>query len=141
MTSVLTVLGVVGCGGDDDAASKEEFVSSANAICARGDKRIDSIGKADDIDAALRKLENVSAIGAQSVSELKQLDPPRAQERDFEAYLRGVDRALGNLRATKKLFEARDLRGAEREYRNFNRIFAAATAAGRRAGLGRKCIT
>ena len=52
---VLAVIGVgaalvaAGCGGDDDetttaALSKQDFVSQADAICAKGDKKLDQAG-------------------------------------------------------------------------------------------------
>jgi hypothetical protein len=52
---VLAVIGVggalvaAGCGGDDDetttaALSKQDFISQADAICAKGDKKLDQVG-------------------------------------------------------------------------------------------------
>jgi len=95
-------LGVAGCGGDDEALTKAEFVKQGNAICAKGnaeiEKKVEELiagGKEPDMDAQIAFFEDDVLPNLQGqIDDLGELTPPEADEGEVEAIIASAQEAI-----------------------------------------------
>jgi hypothetical protein len=107
------VLGALaGCGGgSDDRLTKDEFLKQGNAICAKGDKQIETAaGKAFATPDNPTKAEVVTFAKTvvlptvqDEVDELRALSPPKEDEARIDEILDKAQAALDKLRANPAL--------------------------------------
>jgi hypothetical protein len=123
---VLAVIGVggalvaAGCGGDDDddtttaALSKQDFISHADAICAKGDKQLDQAGaQAFGKDRPSKQEIEQFASGTVvpniqgQVDEVRALPPPQGDEEQVSAFLDSAQQALDKVEQDPSLISQR----------------------------------
>jgi hypothetical protein len=105
----LVVAVAAGCGSsDDEGTSKADFVKQADAICAKGDKEIDSAGqkefggaKQEPSKAAITKFMKETAVPSvrRQVDAIKKLDPPKGDESEVKAITDAADAATAKIEA------------------------------------------
>lgn len=106
-----------GCGGDDDKAlSKAEFLKQGNAICDKGNKKLsaaaeEAFGKKSqptkqDI-AKFAEEEAIPAVESQ-LSDLRALEPPKADKAEVDKILATADAALKKAKADPAVFAGSD---------------------------------
>lgn len=106
--AVLGLMGLAGCGSDDERLTQEEFVSQGNAICQASNDRLDPLfeeafGDATDEnppteeeivtffeDTFLPELDK-------QLDELSELNPPEDVEADFDAAVAEARRVQGEV--------------------------------------------
>lgn len=122
---VLAVIGVggalvaAGCGGDDDetttaALSKQDFISQADAICAKGDKKLDqagaqAFGKGQPSKQEIEQFASdmlVPNIQGQ-IDDVRALTPPQADEEQVSAFLDSAQQALDKVEQDPSLIAQR----------------------------------
>jgi hypothetical protein len=92
-TVCLAALALGACGGGGyQGLSKADFVTQANAICATGQKTLDSIGASVGSSPTLATLQRVYsgqfvAAVREEVSQLRALKPPKADRATISAML------------------------------------------------------
>ena len=102
---------VIGCGGGDDELTKSEFLKQGNAICAKGNKEIDAAvnklfpGKQQPTKAEITKFAEDTLIPSVEgqVSDLRDLNPPSADEDQVNAILDEADSAVEKTKADPSL--------------------------------------
>jgi hypothetical protein len=89
---VATALGATACGSasGEGQLSKREWTTQANAICARGDRRIHALGSAMTLEEVSRVVGRTSEIFAEQLRALRRLRPPASEQRTVEAFLERV---------------------------------------------------
>ncbi len=83
------VVGASGCGGGSAAKerprlSNDEFVEEGNGVCIRSDRRVFRIG---GLGPAPGPWERTARAAATSIREMRELRPPAAKQRQFDALL------------------------------------------------------
>ncbi len=96
------------CGGSDDssdAPTKAEFITQADAICARGDDRITAKLKQQFGEKSPNKKETITFISdevvpniEQQATELRKLTPPEGDEEEFNALLDSLEGGVAKLK-------------------------------------------
>ena len=100
-------LGVAGCGGDDEALTKAEFVKQGNAICAKGNAELKTKveeliagGKEPDMEAQIAFVEEEFLPNVQGqIDDLGELTPPEADEGEVEAIIASAQEAIDKAEA------------------------------------------
>ncbi|MEJ7892716.1 MAG: hypothetical protein WKF94_08745 [Solirubrobacteraceae bacterium] len=95
-------LGVAGCGGDDEALTKAEFVKQGNAICAKGNAELETKveellagGKEPDMEAQIAFFEDeVLPIVQGQVDDLGGLTPPEADQGEVDELIASAQEAI-----------------------------------------------
>ena len=99
---------IAGCGGggDDKALTKEEFLKQGNAICTKGNDKINAAGKAQfgnqppskaDIEKFAK--ETVVPTVEDELKQLHALKPPKADEATVNDILDAADKGLEKAKA------------------------------------------
>lgn len=101
-----------GCGSsDDEGLSKAEFVKQADAICAKGDKRIEAVaektfagGKQPD-KAEITKFISDTALPEtrKQIEGIEDLDPPKDDEDEVNAITDAANEAIEKIEANPEL--------------------------------------
>lgn len=101
----LVAAGLGGCGGGTERLTATELAAQGNALCAKSDKLLKKVfaeelggaGKptAKQMQAVLKK---VVPITEETVSGLRELEPPEKLEAKFEGALEEADEAISSLR-------------------------------------------
>ena len=102
VAAVMAGLGVAGCGGDDEALTKAEFVKQGNAICAKGNAELKTKveeliagGKEPDMEAQIAFVEEEFLPNVQGqIDDLGELTPPEADEGEVEAIIASAQEAI-----------------------------------------------
>ena len=125
---------LAGCaGGGDERLSREEFVAQATAICTRAEERLVELEQPDTVEELGAYARQARAITDESVSNLRELEPPEELEDGFERYLaRGADvvELLGDLEAAAEAGDEAEARRLARELVESADAEEAARAAG-----------
>ena len=78
LTLMALALGLVACGGGDDAPSKADFASDAEKICQNAEKQLEDVGQnassPDEIAAAVDKVIDETQSSVDKLKELKRPD-------------------------------------------------------------------
>ena len=98
-----------GCGGDDDetttaALSKQEFITQADAICTRGDKKLDRAGS-ETFGKERPSKQEVEQFASDTlvpniqgqIDDVRALTPPQGDEEQVNAFLDSAQRALDEI--------------------------------------------
>jgi len=107
VAAVMAGLGVAGCGGDDEALTKAEFVKQGNAICAKGNAELKTKveeliagGKEPDMEAQIAFVEEEFLPNVQGqIDDLGELTPPEADEGEVEAIIASAQEAIDKAEA------------------------------------------
>ena len=75
----LTLLVAAGC-GEDDALTKEEWLASAEAICADMSAQENEIAEPQSLEEMAGALDRIAAITDEGIDELKALSAPEGDE-------------------------------------------------------------
>jgi hypothetical protein len=106
---LLVIALVSGCGSSNSKGlSKAEFVSQANAICAKYEKRVQSRMAgvpAGDQKQLARSIKNVLPLIRKGNDELRSLKPPGSLQSRFDSWMGLADAEVG---AAQKLQDALD---------------------------------
>ncbi|MEJ7892717.1 MAG: hypothetical protein WKF94_08750 [Solirubrobacteraceae bacterium] len=104
-------LGVAGCGGDDKALTKAEFVKQGNAICAKGNAELETEeeeliadGKAPDREELIAFFEDEVLPNVQGqIDDLAELTPPEADQGEVDELIasaqEAIDKSEGDMEA------------------------------------------
>jgi hypothetical protein len=77
LTTLVLALGLVACGGGDDAPTKAEFGADADKVCATAEKNLGNIGQNATSRAEISKaVDKVIDETQRSLDDLKALDRP-----------------------------------------------------------------
>ena len=100
LVALAGAVALAGCGGSssggsDKALSKDEFVSQANAICAKANKAIKDLGQPSSPDQLADFTEKAYAASKEQVAALKALTPPSADSATITALWATYDQLLG----------------------------------------------
>lgn len=95
----LSAAGLIACGSDEPAASKQAFARDADRICRESQREFDEIQRkpARSAAAAEDQAEALIEISSEALDQLRGLEPPPELEPTFERYLEARERALGYL--------------------------------------------
>lgn len=77
---VSTLLVAAGCGDDDDALTKAEWLVSAEAICADMSAQEDEIPEPQSVEEMAEALDQIAEITDEGIDELKALSAPEGDE-------------------------------------------------------------
>lgn len=108
------VMGVAGCGGDDDedggsgALTKAELVSKADAICGDLNKRIDALPAPDSVEDVATFSEDALKIFEPAVADLKALEPPDEVEADYDRAMELLDDQIDRTKELQQAGEDKD---------------------------------
>jgi CHASE3 domain sensor protein len=82
--AILTVgLGLLGCGGDEDTPSKQEFANDANRICRETEKEFEQIGQsAESPEQLVDVLDKVIDKSQAAADDLVELERPEGADGD-----------------------------------------------------------
>jgi hypothetical protein len=131
-SGLAALLALSACGGDGERLSKSEFVTRANAICAKYDKQIEplqqNVGNSEE--AIANTLDRIIPIVEREGNELKTLKPPEDDQETFDAWIEEGFRAIETSRHLRDALRE----GDESTYtRLVSELTAAETANDRRA--------
>jgi len=109
--------GAGACGGDDKLP-KAEFVSKANAICAKYEKKISAVPEPsrgdDNLDRYADYVDKVSPLAKAAHAEMSDLEPEDgALAKKWDGYLEGVRTGIDDLEAVGEKAEDDDRPGAQ----------------------------
>lgn len=76
LISILLVLGLVACGGGDDAPTIDEFAKNAEQICADQAKQLEDLGEASSAKQFANQLDKAIDETRKSIADLGELDRP-----------------------------------------------------------------
>jgi hypothetical protein len=91
----------VGGGDGDDRLSREEYVSQADALCAEYDRRLNDLGRAENIEQLAENAERALPIAQEGVGKLRELEPPENLERRVGEWLERNDRNVDLIQALR----------------------------------------
>ena len=86
------VLSVTACDGGGGRLSKEDFQSQANAICAKYEKQLRSLGSPSSIDELPDLVDQALEILNKEVAEVAALNPPEELQSDFDKMLAATNK-------------------------------------------------
>jgi hypothetical protein len=89
---VVLVVGA-GCGGDD-ALSRAEWASQANAICLETLKKVEALGRPSNSTAYLRVTPKANELGREATERLRDLKAPAAIEGDVKRMIEGYENVV-----------------------------------------------
>lgn len=95
---VVSVSGLAGCTGTSSTISQEEFLASANAICAEGTAEIEAMDWPDD-GTEVFFIEEVVPNIRQQVADIRELGYPAGDEEVIAAILDDTDAILDEILA------------------------------------------
>jgi hypothetical protein len=111
-----------GCGSKGNRLTKTEFVSRANAVCAKYEKRVQSqmssIPAGDEKQLA-NSIQKVLPVIRKGNDELRSLKPPESLQSRFDRWMRIADAEVG---AAQKLQDALDKNNREAIQAAFNEL-------------------
>jgi hypothetical protein len=96
------------CGGGDDRLSQEELQSRVNAICAKVDRQVKALGEPESIDEVAEFARKATRLAREGVAELRALEPPEDDERQYDRFLAEGDRVVALSRRLEKAAEEAD---------------------------------
>lgn len=103
----------VACGGGDDRLSREELQSRVNAICAKVDRQLQALGEPESIDEVAEFARKATSLAREGVAELRALEPPEDDERQYDRFLAEGDRVVALSRRLEKAAEEADAEALE----------------------------
>jgi hypothetical protein len=115
--AVAVALVAGGCGsGDGKRLSKAEFVSRADAICAKYEKRVQS--RMADVPAGDQKqlassIKNVLPLIRKGNDELRSLKPPGSLQSRFDSWMGLADAEVGAARNLQNALEKNDIQAIQ----------------------------
>lgn len=92
-----------GCGGDEKPLSKSEYVEKGNAICSKGNKKVDEavrkLGRSPDQEQ-LKEFasDDLAPIVEDQLDDLRDLKPPKGDERKVEQVYKAADDGLDKVK-------------------------------------------
>lgn len=106
------VLALAGCGGEE-RLSKNEYVRQADAICAKYERRLDSIPEPRSLREVSPFIERGLPLAKDELAELEELRPPEADEAKVARLLAQVKETITELERLRDAAAARDRAAAE----------------------------
>jgi hypothetical protein len=119
--AVAVALVAGGCGsGDGKRLSKAEFVSRADAICAKYEKRVQS--RMADVPAGDQKqlassIKNVLPLIRKGNDELRSLKPPGSLQSRFDSWMGLADAEVGAARNLQNALEKNDIQAIQAAFK------------------------
>jgi hypothetical protein len=98
--ALAAVLMLVGCGGDDDV-TRADWARDADAICAEYDRRLDSLGTADELPELARLLGRAIALLGEEREDLARLDVPEGDEERIDQMFTELNEAAAAAREAR----------------------------------------
>lgn len=89
-SAVLAVTWLTACSGDP----KQDFIDAADAICREADQRIDEVGAPVVEDEVREYVEDAKEIAGDLVDDLRELEPPEADQERIERMIEGFERSI-----------------------------------------------
>jgi hypothetical protein len=90
LASLAAALAVAGCGGGEDALSKEALIAEADAICAEAEEQADAVGE----PRTVADVDRLAGVFRAAVADLRGLEPPQADRATYDAIVDRLDRGL-----------------------------------------------
>jgi hypothetical protein len=102
-----------GGGGGGDRLSREELQSRVNAICAKIDRRLQALGEPESIDEVAEFARKATRLAQDGVAELRALEPPEDDERQYDRFLAEGDRVVALSRRLERAAREADSEALE----------------------------
>jgi hypothetical protein len=103
----------VACGGGDDRLSRGELQSRVNAICVEVDSQVKALGEPESIDEVAEFARKATRLAREGVAELRALEPPKDDERQYDRFLAEGDRVVALSRRLEEAAEEADAEALE----------------------------
>jgi hypothetical protein len=112
----VVVLLVTACGGGGSSArlSKEEFQSQANAICAKYQKELKTVGTPKSLEELPDLVDQALAILNKEIDEIGALNPPEELQSDFDKLLAATERTTAAADDLSSAAKASDQAGVQK---------------------------
>lgn len=104
---------VAACGGGDDRLSREELQTEVNAICAEINRELEALGEPSSIDEVAEFARRATRLAREGVADLRALEPPEEDERQYDRFLAEGDRVVALSRRLEKAAEEADAEALE----------------------------
>jgi hypothetical protein len=91
--AIVVLVVLAGCGGDD-ALSRAEWASQANAICLATLKKVEALGRPSNSTAYLRVTPKANELGREAMDRLRELKAPDAIADDAKHMIEGYDNVV-----------------------------------------------
>jgi len=119
---VIAALGLVaaGCGSKSNRLSKAEFVSRANAICAKYEKRVQSRMAgvpAGDQKQLANSIGTVIPVIRKGNDELRSLKPPGSLQSRFDSWMGLADAEVGAAQKLQDALEKNDIQAIQAAFK------------------------
>jgi hypothetical protein len=108
------VLTLAACGGGGNRLSKAKYAARANAICARFNRQVRSLGGAENLKALARLSERTLPALDSTTQKLRRLHPPKDEEATVKAWVASLERLHADVVAIRDRARANDLAGMQR---------------------------
>jgi hypothetical protein len=135
-------LGACGKGDDDDGGggggeplSKAEFISKADAICKEAEQKIESQPDPQELGDLVGLAESSKKVTEDSLSDLRELEPPAEVRRDYETALQTLEGQLELLDDLKSGAEDEDAEAVQKVAERAQVLDRRGDAAAKRIGL------
>lgn len=86
---LVPLLAVTGCGGDDDAPTREDYIAEADALCERLNEEIEEVNEQEPTDVeSLRELLDAGLdLTREGLEEFEEIEPPEELEDEVDEFL------------------------------------------------------
>ena len=106
---------VAACGGQDRGPrlTKEQFASKADAICAKYNDKVSSLGNPQTLTELADVADNTIPVLRDAIRDFRRLNPPEAQENTVDAWLEAVDELENDLEEIRDEADKGSLKGVQ----------------------------
>lgn len=105
-----TMVLLAACGGGESGPTKAEFITAADKICDKADKKLDVILERDveDFSDMKRLTTDAGRIGDALLKDLRAIEVPKGEEEDVEEVFGGIEKQVRVIRQLGKAAEDED---------------------------------
>jgi hypothetical protein len=112
LSTLLVGLAFVGCGGNGDGLSKEEYAEKADAICRKYQERTDvGVRASSEAEAFVAAADRILAAFDDATRELRELEPPESQQELVDQWFAQQRVLRAHVERMRDRAEAGDLAG------------------------------
>jgi hypothetical protein len=111
--ALATLFAVVGCGGDSERLSRQEFAEKADAICAKGNRETEMLPSPANLPELAEVSDKTIDILDDALNELRKLEPPEDEQKIVDQWLAQFETLRDDLAEIRDKARANDLAGVQ----------------------------